>query len=46
MEIYEKKTDALYRNENGDKIMVRISLPRSDSESELDLLYSTLSGRI
>ena len=44
MEIYEKKTDALYRNENGDKIMVRISLPRSDSESELDLLYSTLSS--
>ena len=43
MEISERKSQMLYKNESGGRIMVRISLPKADSECELDRLYRYLS---
>ena len=45
MEILEKKSSMLYKSESGNKIMVKISLPYSESDSEMNTLYSNLEQR-
>lgn len=45
MELCEKKHSMIYRNENGVKIMVRISLPGTDCDCELNFFYSELLKR-
>ena len=42
MKIYDKKSQMLYKNEFGGRIMVRITLPRADSECELNSLYDAV----
>lgn len=42
MKISARKSQMLYKNEDGGRIMVRISLPKADSDCELESLYRTL----
>ena len=42
MEIFDRRCQMLYKNENGGRIMVRISLPQTKDASDLNSLYSAL----
>ncbi len=39
MEISERKSQMLYKNETGGRIMVRITLPSAEPESEFEKIY-------
>ena len=45
MQIFERKRQMLYKNEAGGRIMVRISLPQGESDSDLNRLYNMLCER-
>ena len=42
MKLSQRKKDALYKNEAGGRIMVRIALPVAEGECELNMLYDRL----
>ena len=45
MELLTRKRQMLYKNDEGGKIMVRISLPYSEEDCDLNKLYEELCGK-
>ena len=45
MEIINAKSHRLYKNLSGGRIMVRLSLPKTDGESSVNLLYDKLRDK-
>lgn len=45
MKFFDKKSQMLYKNEFGGRIMVRITLPRADSQCELNTLYDAVTEK-
>jgi len=45
MKFFDKKSGILFKNENGGKVMARVSLPRCEENDRFNLLYSFLSEK-